>query len=150
MAAQADILSTIIFSVLCIGTGLVLLGLVRLMTKVVLKTGRHSKEKDKAYECGMPLLGEARQRFGVKFYLVALSFVLFDVETVFLLPYAVAYKELGASGFYAMLLFVMVLGLGLFYELKRGLLDWSEDETTASKASDVPSAVSHADAKHAA
>ncbi|MBI3830185.1 MAG: NADH-quinone oxidoreductase subunit A [Planctomycetes bacterium] len=103
--------------------GLVILGLVRVATKF-LGTGKAKKGKLDTYECGVPLLGSARERFEVKFYLVAILFVLFDIETVFLLPYAVAYQRLGMTGLGEVLAFVAVLGLGLLYLIKRGALEW--------------------------
>ncbi|MGD0090369.1 MAG: NADH-quinone oxidoreductase subunit A, partial [Planctomycetota bacterium] len=85
----------------------------------VKKSGKYD-----TYECGVPLLGSSRDRFSIKFYLLGLLFVLFDIEFVFLLPYAVAYKNLGMEGFWAVLAFVGVLALGLLYVLKRGVLEW--------------------------
>jgi NADH-quinone oxidoreductase subunit A len=96
--------------------------LIRFVTRF-LKTDKFSTGKYETYECGVPLLGSSRERFSVKFYLVALIFVLFDIETVFLLPYAVMYKRLGAEAFYGVLAFVAVLGLGLLYILKRRVLE---------------------------
>jgi NADH-quinone oxidoreductase subunit A len=103
--------------------GLVILVLVRVATKF-LGTGKSKRGKLDTYECGVPLLGSARERFEVKFYLVAILFVLFDIETVFLLPYAVAYQRLGMAGLGEVLAFVAVLGLGLLYLIKRGALEW--------------------------
>ncbi len=81
------------------------------------------------YECGVPPTGDARERFSVKFFLVAMIFLLFDVEVVFLFPWAVLLKEfkaagLGVSALASMGFFLFVLGLGLIYEWKRGALDW--------------------------
>ncbi|MCZ7644300.1 MAG: NADH-quinone oxidoreductase subunit A [Planctomycetota bacterium] len=123
-----ELFAATLFVLLCVGMGLVLLGLVRFMTKVLLKTEKHKLGKEEPYECGVPLLSDARTRFGVRFYLVALSFVLFDVETVFLLPYAVSYRQLGHEGLYGVLIFVAILALGLYYEIQRGLLNWSEGD----------------------
>lgn len=81
------------------------------------------------YECGVPPTGDARDRFSVKFFLVAMIFLLFDVEVVFLFPWAVLLKEFKVAGmglfaFGAMGFFLLILGLGLLYEWKRGALDW--------------------------
>ena len=81
------------------------------------------------YECGVPPTGDARERFSVKFFLVAMIFLLFDVEVVFLFPWAVLLKEFKAAGLgmqalASMGFFLFVLGLGLAYEWKRGALDW--------------------------
>ncbi|MHC4778818.1 MAG: NADH-quinone oxidoreductase subunit A [Planctomycetota bacterium] len=83
-----------------------------------------SKTKFDTYECGVPLLDSARRRFSIKFYLVGLIFMLFDIETVFLIPWAVKYKELGITGLIEALIFLTVLALGLVYVWKRGALDW--------------------------
>lgn len=83
-----------------------------------------SREKHDIYECGVPLLDTARRRFSVKFYVTALVFMLFDVEVVFLLPWAVRYEELGLVGLVEALAFLGVLVLGLVYVWKRGALDW--------------------------
>ena len=81
------------------------------------------------YECGVPTTGDARQRFSVKFFVVALIFLLFDVEAAFLFPWAILLKDFKALGyglliFAPMLVFIVMLGLGLIYEWKRGGLDW--------------------------
>jgi NADH-quinone oxidoreductase subunit A len=85
-----------------------------------------SPQKDTPYECGIAPTGSARERFSVKFYLVGMIFILFDVEAVFLYPWAVAYRELKLFGFFEMFLFVAVILLGYFYVWKKGALDWSE------------------------
>ncbi len=86
-------------------------------------------DKLDVYECGAPVIGDARHRFSVKFFIVAMIFLLFDVEVVFLFPWAVLLKEFKAAGlglviFIPMLIFLLMLGVGLFYEWKRGALDW--------------------------
>jgi NADH-quinone oxidoreductase subunit A len=86
-------------------------------------------EKLDVYECGVPITGDARHRFSVKFFLVAMIFLLFDVEVVFLFTWAVLLKEFKAVGagwsfFFPMLVFLGILGAGLVYEWKRGALDW--------------------------
>ena len=81
-------------------------------------------EKAAPYECGVPLLGGSRERFSVRFYLVAILFVLFDIETIFLVPWAVIYRKLGFYGVAEMLVFVAFLFLGFLYAWKRGGLDW--------------------------
>ena len=86
---------------------------------------RPSKVKSQAYECGMDPVGDARSRFSVKFYLVAMLFILFDVEVVFLFPWAVVARELGMFGFFEMLVYIGVVLAGFFYIWKKGVLDWS-------------------------
>lgn len=88
-------------------------------------------EKIDVYECGVPPTGNARQRFSVKFFIVAMIFLLFDVEVVFLFPWAILLKEFKGQGmaweiFWPMLVFLGMLGIGLFYEWKRGALDWEK------------------------
>ncbi len=92
------------------------------------KAGRTNPTKDTAYECGMIPQGEAQPRFSVKFYLVAMLFILFDLEIVFMYPWAVVYKDFlalhGASIFWSMLSFVGVLTVGYVYAIMKGVLDW--------------------------
>ena len=100
-----------------------------LITSVVLgKAGKRNKAKDSAYECGMPAIGEAQPRFSVKFYLVAMLFILFDIEIVFMYPWAVIYRDYiaqhGAAIFWYMLSFVGVLTVGYVYAIMKGALDW--------------------------
>ena len=76
------------------------------------------------YECGVPQLAETRERFSVRFYIVAIMFILFDIETVFLIPWAVLYKQLGVFGLVEIGIFFVVLGFGLIYLWKRGGLEW--------------------------
>ena len=83
--------------------------------------------KDSPYECGMAPTGSARERFSVKFYLVAIVFILFDIGAVFLYPWAVVYRELKMFAFVEMLLFIAVVVCGFFYVWKKGALDWSSD-----------------------
>ena len=101
-----------------------------LLTSVLLgKAGKRTKIKDSAYECGMLPQGEAQPRFSVKFYLVAMLFILFDLEIVFMYPWAVVYKESIVQGkgiLWSMLSFVSVLMVGYVYALKKGALDWKK------------------------
>ncbi len=83
-----------------------------------------SRWKQTAYESGSEPLGDARLRMDVKFYMVAISFIMFDVEAVFLIPWAVTAKEHGAYGFVAAMIFVLILVAGLVYEWKKGGLEW--------------------------
>jgi NADH-quinone oxidoreductase subunit A len=85
---------------------------------------RPSEEKLSTYESGMEPVRTARERFSVKFYLVAMLFILFDIEIVFMYPWAVKFKELGTAGFIEMLVFIGVLLVGYLYILKKGALEW--------------------------
>jgi len=94
------------------------------------KTGRNNKTKDSAYECGMLPVGEGNARLSVKFYLVAMLFILFDVEVIFMFPWAVVYKSMLANPattntiFFSMLSFMGVLVVGYIYALKKRAFDW--------------------------
>ena len=90
----------------------------------VLGPRRYKAGKLDPYECGVPLLSDTRERFSVHFYLVAILFILFDIETVFMVPYAVLYKKLGVAGLVEVGVFVAVLVYGLAYLWKRGALEW--------------------------
>jgi NADH-quinone oxidoreductase subunit A len=82
--------------------------------------------KDIPYECGITPTGSARERFSVKFYLVGMLFILFDIEAIFLYPWAVVYRELRWFAFVEMSLFIVLILSGFFYIWKKGALDWSE------------------------
>ncbi|HEY2016991.1 MAG TPA: NADH-quinone oxidoreductase subunit A [Bryobacteraceae bacterium] len=84
-----------------------------------------NKVKDMPYESGIVPVGDARQRFSVKFYLVAMLFILFDIEAIFLYPWVVVYRELKMVAFVEMLIFVVLILSGFFYIWKKGALDWS-------------------------
>ena len=90
----------------------------------ILGPKKRNAVKDQVFECGNPPGGTARARFSVKFYLVAILFIVFDLEVAFLYPWAVLFRELGLFGFVEMLFFVLVLTIGLVYVWKRGALEW--------------------------
>jgi NADH-quinone oxidoreductase subunit A len=98
--------------------------------------GKHKNSRTKAgaYECGMDPIGDARGRFSVRFYMVAMLFILFDVEAVFMLPWAVVYRDLpklvGSRmfGFWEMVVYLGFVLVGLFYVKNKGILDWSSDK----------------------
>ena len=85
--------------------------------------------KDTPYESGIAPTGSARERFSVKFYLVGMIFILFDIEAVFLYPWAMVFRELKMFAFVEMLLFVALILVGYFYVWKKGALDWSREES---------------------
>ena len=100
-----------------------------LVSIVVGKTGKRTRAKDSAYECGMAPQGGGQPRFSVRFYLVAMLFILFDLEIVFMYPWAVVYKETIAQSsliFWSMLSFISILMVGYVYALKKGALDWKK------------------------
>lgn len=98
--------------------------------------GKHKNSRTKlgAYECGMDPVGDARGRFSVRFYMVAMLFILFDVEAVFMLPWAVIFRRLPGItgsrmfGFWEMLVYLGFVAVGLFYVWKKGILNWSADK----------------------
>lgn len=85
---------------------------------------RPNAAKSATYECGMPAIGNARERFPIKFYLVCMIFILLDVDAAFLYPWALIFKELGVFGFVEMAVFIALLGGGFVYAWKTGALDW--------------------------
>ena len=95
---------------------------------------RYSRNKMAAYECGITPVGDARGRFSVKFYMVAMLFILFDVEAIFLIPWAVVFRQLHGItnskmfGFWEMLVYLGIVLVGFFYIWKKGVLDWSKPE----------------------
>ena len=85
---------------------------------------RRTAIKDDPFECGIEVVGDARSPFSIKYFLVAILFVLFDVEVIFMYPWAVNFKELGIVGFIEMLLFIAFFMIGFYYILKKGALKW--------------------------
>ena len=81
-------------------------------------------EKVSAYECGFKAFDDARMKFDVRFYLVALLFIIFDLEVAFLFPWAVSFKEVGAFGFWSVMIFLGILTIGFIYEWRKGALEW--------------------------
>jgi len=114
-----EYLPVLLFLIVAIGFGA---GTIALSTFIVPR--RHNPVKDAAYECGVDPVGDARARFNIKFYLVAVLFILFDIEAVFLYPWAVAFRQLGAYGLIEMLLFILILLVGYLYLLKKRALEW--------------------------
>jgi len=115
---------------------LVALGLAVGMVGASFVIGKHKNSRTKAgpYECGMDPVGDARGRFTVRFYMVAMLFILFDVEAVFMLPWAVIYRKLPGIthnrffGFWEMVVYLGFVAVGLFYVWKKGVLNWSNDK----------------------
>ena len=90
----------------------------------LLRLSRPNPVKQQPYECGMTPIGSARVRFSIRFYLVAMLFILFDVEAIFLYPWAVVHRSLGWFGLVEMFLFILILGVGYLYIWKRGGFEW--------------------------
>jgi len=99
----------------------------------ILGPSRPSKRKLMPYESGMDPIGSAQRRFPIKFNLVAMIFILFDIEAIFLYPWAVVYRELKIFGFFEMLVFIVLILAGFFYIWKKGVLDWAHSEQPISK-----------------
>lgn len=102
-----------------------------LLLSSIMGPRRVTPVKFEPYECGIPAVGLARDRFSIKFYLVAMLFIIFDIEIIFLFPWAVIFRELGWFGFLEMGGFVVVLGLGLAYVWRKGGLEWGDLEVRA-------------------
>src|SRR5580658_4715416 len=92
-----------------------------------------NKVKDMPYECGISPTGDAQHRFSVKFYLVAMLFILFDIEAIFLYPWAVVFKKLKMFGFLEMLTFVILILAGFFFIWKKGAQDWAQSDLAPSR-----------------
>ena len=114
-----DYLSIIIFFFVAFGlsTGFIILNF-------LFSPKNPDPEKLSAYECGFEAFGDSRMEFDVRFYLVAILFIIFDLEIAFLFPWAISLGHLGALGFWSMMIFLFVLTIGFVYEWKKGALDW--------------------------
>ena len=100
------------------------IGLALLIAPFIVAYKQPDPEKLSAYECGFNAFDDARMKFDVRFYLVSLLFIIFDLEVAFLFPWAVAFKQLGLFGFWSMMIFLAVLTVGFIYEWKKGALEW--------------------------
>ncbi|MBT6271623.1 MAG: NADH-quinone oxidoreductase subunit A [Rhodobacteraceae bacterium] len=100
------------------------LGIILLLAAFFLAVRSPDAEKVSAYECGFAAFDDARMKFDVRFYLVAILFIIFDLEIAFLFPWAVAFKDISFLGFWSMIIFLTVLTVGFAYEWKKGALEW--------------------------
>ncbi len=114
-----DYLPLIVFIIISFVIGLALL-----VAPFLLAFKQPDPEKLSAYECGFNAFDDARMKFDVRFYLVAILFIIFDLEVSFLFPWAVAFKDVGVVGFWSMIVFLAVLTVGFAYEWKQGALEW--------------------------
>ena len=110
----------VIFFLIAVLLPIVLLGLSRLLHRRVF-----GREKLMPYECGVDPIGDARERFSVRFYIVAMLFLVFDVETIFLFPWAIMYDKLALFGLVEMLVFIGILVVGYYYAWQKGALEWA-------------------------
>ena len=109
--------------VVFIGVALVI-GIVLMVAPFLLAYKNPDPEKLSAYECGFNAFDDARMKFDVRFYLVSILFIIFDLEVAFLFPWAVSFGAIGWLGFWSMMLFLAVLTIGFIYEWKKGALEW--------------------------
>jgi NADH-quinone oxidoreductase subunit A len=100
------------------------IGIALMLAPFAIAVRNPDPEKVSAYECGFNAFDDARMKFDVRFYLVAILFIIFDLEVAFLFPWAAAFKDVGAFGFWSMLSFLGVLTIGFIYEWKKGALEW--------------------------
>ena len=113
-----------ILIMIVLGAGFALLSV---LLSSVLGPRKPTAEKSAPYECGMPAVGDARERMSVKFYLVAMIFLLFDIEVAFLYPWTMALRDLGWPGFAQVVLFMLLLLAGYVYVWRKGALDWGSE-----------------------
>ena len=99
-------------------------GLILMIAPLVAAISKPDTEKNSPYECGFEPFESARLKFDVRFYLVAILFVIFDLEVAFLFPWAVGFQYIGSLGFWSMMLFLLILTIGFIYEWKKGALEW--------------------------
>jgi NADH-quinone oxidoreductase subunit A len=100
------------------------IGLALMIAPFLIAVRNPDPEKVSAYECGFNAFDDARMKFDVRFYLVSILFIIFDLEVAFLFPWAVAFKQVGAFGFWSMMTFLGVLTIGFIYEWRKGALEW--------------------------
>ncbi|MEP2943834.1 MAG: NADH-quinone oxidoreductase subunit A [Hyphomicrobiales bacterium] len=115
----SEYLPIIVFIGICLGIGIALL-----IAPFVVAYKAPDTEKLSAYECGFNAFDDARMKFDVRFYLVAILFIIFDLEVAFLFPWAVAFSDIGWFGFNSMMIFLGILTIGFIYEWKKGALEW--------------------------
>ena len=118
-ALLRDYLPILILMGLAIGLGLVLI-----LAAAVLAVRKPDPEKVSAYECGFNAFDDARMKFDVRFYLVSILFIIFDLEIAFLFPWGVAFSDMSMTAFWSMMVFLGVLTVGFAYEWKKGALEW--------------------------
>jgi NADH-quinone oxidoreductase subunit A len=114
-----DYLPLVVFLAVAIGIGVALL-----VVPFIVAYRNPDPEKLSAYECGFNAFDDARMKFDVRFYLVAILFIIFDLEVSFLFPWAVAFGQIGLFGFWSMMIFLGVLTIGFIYEWRKGALEW--------------------------
>ena len=114
-----DYLPVIIFVAISAAIALALMA-----SALIIAVRKPDPEKNSTYECGFNAFDDSRMRFDIRFYLVAILFIIFDLEVAFLFPWAVAFKEVGVFGFVSMMIFLGILTIGFIYEWRKGALEW--------------------------
>ncbi|KKJ77506.1 NADH:ubiquinone oxidoreductase subunit A [Kiloniella litopenaei] len=115
----AEYLPILIFLGIAVG-----LAIAMMLASVIMAKQHPDSEKISTYECGFEAFDDARSRFDVRFYLVAILFIIFDLEVAFLFPWAVSLGDIGLFGFWSMVIFLVILTIGFAYEWKKGALEW--------------------------
>jgi NADH:ubiquinone oxidoreductase subunit 3 (subunit A) len=120
VGAMIEYVGIVVYFVIALALAMVLVGV-----SFVFATRRADPEKISAYECGFDPFDDARSRFDIQFYLVAILFIIFDLEVTFLFPWALTLSQIGPFGFWSMMVFLAILTVGFVYEWRKGALDWS-------------------------
>lgn len=115
----SEYLPIVVFFAMAVGISIVIILLPKLLAKE-----KPNKDKLSTYECGFDPFGDSRGSFDIRFYLVAILFIIFDLEIMFLIPWAISLSKIGALGFYSMIVFLSVLVIGFIYEWQKGALEW--------------------------
>ncbi len=118
-AMLSEYLPLLVFLAVAIGLSLVIV-----VASYIVARQHPDQEKLTSYECGFESFGDSRSQFDVRFYLVAILFIIFDLEVAFLFPWAVSLGEIGVFGFWSMMIFLGILTIGFIYEWKKGALEW--------------------------
>jgi NADH:ubiquinone oxidoreductase subunit 3 (subunit A) len=119
-STMIEFVGVLIYFVIALALAVLIMGL-----SFVFATRKADPEKISAYECGFDPFDDARSRFDIQFYLVAILFIIFDLEVTFLFPWALSLHHVGVFGFWSMMAFLLVLTIGFVYEWRKGALDWS-------------------------
>ncbi|MDG1436469.1 MAG: NADH-quinone oxidoreductase subunit A [Rickettsiaceae bacterium] len=123
MLVHTDFLAEYLPIAVFLGLATLVSIVVAILPKILAKS-KPQRDKLTSYECGFDAFGDARGQFDIRFYLVAILFIIFDLEVAFLIPWAINLKALGLFGFWSMMVFLLVLTFGFIYEWKKGALDW--------------------------
>lgn len=123
MLVQSNILQEYLPISIFFGIAVLLSTIIMILPKLLAKQ-EYNKDKLSSYECGFEPFGDSRGKFDVRFYLVAILFIIFDLEVTFLVPWAITLGQIGKFGFFSMMFFLFILTVGFIYEWKKGALDW--------------------------